>query len=99
MTERMAYSVLNFAKAYDIGKTLAYELVNRGEVESRKVRGKTRIPRESAEAWFARQPAHTPIHTSSADVVGKQRTTAEGKMRKPKAAQGVLRTLANSSGE
>ncbi|MGQ9533044.1 MAG: helix-turn-helix domain-containing protein [Desulfotomaculales bacterium] len=49
--ERVAYSVPEFALAVGIGRSLAYELVRRGEVKSFRVHKRVVIPRAEVERW------------------------------------------------
>ena len=47
-------SVRQFGAAVGIGKTLAYELVNSGEVETVRIRGRILVPVEAVDAYVCR---------------------------------------------
>jgi excisionase family DNA binding protein len=51
---RLAYDVQEFARAAGLGRSLAYELVKRGEVAAFRVGRRIVIPREAAEEWLRR---------------------------------------------
>lgn len=53
--ERRAYSVQEFAAAYGLGKSLAYDLVQRGEIAAVRVGRRIIIPREAAEEWLRKK--------------------------------------------
>ena len=55
-SERRAYTVRQFSEAFSLSRATVYNLISRGEIEARKVGGRTLIPAESAESWFASLP-------------------------------------------
>lgn len=55
--ERLGYDVQEFARAVGLGRSLAYELVRRGEVAAFRVGRRIVIPREAAEEWLRRNAA------------------------------------------
>ncbi len=50
--ERLAFSVPEFAVAAGIGRSLAYELIKRGEIKSFRIGRRVVIPREAVEQWL-----------------------------------------------
>ncbi|MDH7797522.1 MULTISPECIES: helix-turn-helix domain-containing protein [unclassified Beijerinckia] len=42
--ERLLWTVNDFCKAHSIGKTTIYEMINTGEIESVRIRGRRLIP-------------------------------------------------------
>jgi excisionase family DNA binding protein len=57
---RLAYDVQEFARATGLGRSLAYELVRRGEVASFRVGRRIIIPRDAAEEWIRRKAGLAP---------------------------------------
>jgi hypothetical protein len=55
-TTQDGYSVEEFARRHDIGRTTAYEEISSGKLIARKVRGRTIITREDAAAWRGSLP-------------------------------------------
>jgi len=57
-TEKLAYSVPELAKALNIGRNTAYELVNRSDFPAIKVsERKIIIPIDGLKRWLESQPA------------------------------------------
>jgi excisionase family DNA binding protein len=52
-----AFTIAAFCAWAHVGRTLAYELINRGQLKAVKVGGKTLIPKTEARAWLASLPA------------------------------------------
>jgi hypothetical protein len=48
----MARSVQDFCRAYGIGRTATYDLINDGTLVAKKFGKRTLIMEESAQAWF-----------------------------------------------
>jgi len=60
-----AISVEEFCRRYDIGRTLAFELIKTGKLPARKCGRRTLIAAEAAAAWFAGLPAIKPTAACS----------------------------------
>jgi excisionase family DNA binding protein len=54
-----AFTIAAFCGWANVGRTLTYELINRGQLKAVKVGGKTLIPKTEARAWLASLPAIT----------------------------------------
>jgi excisionase family DNA binding protein len=52
-----AFTIPAFCAWAQVGRTLAYELINRGQIKAVKVGVKTLIPKTEARAWLASLPA------------------------------------------
>ena len=52
-TEPIATSVEEFARRYGLGRTKAFDLIRRRELQAVKVGRRTLVPIVAAEAWFA----------------------------------------------
>jgi excisionase family DNA binding protein len=57
VTDDGAFTINDFCAWASIGRTLAYELINRGELRAIKLGGKTLIPKSDARASLASLPA------------------------------------------
>ena len=57
MADDGAFTINDFCEWASIGRTLAYELINRGELRAIKLGGKTLIPKGDARAWLVSLPA------------------------------------------
>lgn len=55
-SERRAYTVRQFSEAFSLSRATVYNLIRRGEIEARKVGGRTLIPAAIADSWFASLP-------------------------------------------
>jgi len=55
--ERLLYRVAEAAEILGIGKSKAWELVQRGSIESIKIDGSRRVPREALADYVERQRA------------------------------------------
>jgi Helix-turn-helix domain len=51
-----AYTLEEFCVKYRIGRTAAYQQINKGRLEARKFGKRTMIPREAARQWFSALP-------------------------------------------
>jgi excisionase family DNA binding protein len=61
MSERLAYTVTETASALGIGRTVAYDLIRRGEIPHVRIGRSIRIPRASLDSWLtARTQPTTP---------------------------------------
>ena len=60
MQEDGAFTISDFCAWASIGRTLTYELINRGQLRAIKLGGKTLIPKSDARAWLASLPPLTP---------------------------------------
>jgi hypothetical protein len=49
---KLAYSVLEFSKASDLSRSLLYEAIRLGDLQSIKVRGRRLILAEDGKAWL-----------------------------------------------
>jgi excisionase family DNA binding protein len=65
MADDGAFTINDFCEWASIGRTLAYELINRGAIRAIKLGGKTLIPKADAKAWLASLPAYRPQTPSS----------------------------------
>lgn len=54
MSEKLSYTVAEATRALGIGKTSLYELIQRGELETFKLCGRTLIHRSNLEALVER---------------------------------------------
>lgn len=54
------WSVDDFCAAFGVGKTRAFEMLKRGDLEGVLVGQSRRITRRSIEAWLGRLPRQTP---------------------------------------
>ena len=54
MDERLAYSIPNFCKAADVGRSTVYAEIKSGRLKSVKVGSRTLIPVKEAQAWLKR---------------------------------------------
>lgn len=54
-----AMTILNFCKWASIGRTAAYEEINRGRLKVRKCGRRTLVPTEEAVAWLKSLPSQT----------------------------------------
>jgi hypothetical protein len=54
--ERRGYRIPQFCTTYGIGRSKAYELIGRGELEARKAGKATIITHEAAERWYSSLP-------------------------------------------
>jgi hypothetical protein len=63
------FSIRDFCGAVGIGMTRAYELINRGDVETVLIGQSRRITRRSAEAWLARLPRTYPKATVNKQAI------------------------------
>ena len=50
---RKAYPIKDFCHVYGVGRSLAYDMIRRGELEARKAGRRTLITAASADRWFA----------------------------------------------
>ena len=50
--DKLAYSVSEFSKASDLSRSLLYEAIRLGELQSIKVRGRRLILTEDGKAWL-----------------------------------------------
>jgi excisionase family DNA binding protein len=64
MQEDGAFTISDFCAWASIGRTLAYELIKRGQLRAIKLGGKTLIPKSDARAWLASLPALKPRASS-----------------------------------
>lgn len=55
-----AFTLEEFCVRYAIGRTAAYQQINKGRLEARKFGKRTMIPREAAHRWFAELPRLRP---------------------------------------
>ena len=55
LPDRLAYSVEEAAQIVGIGRTLAWQLVRRGEIPSVRVAGRVLVRRRQLEAWLDQQ--------------------------------------------
>lgn len=55
------FTVDAFCRTYNLGRTLTFSLLAKGEIDRVKVGSKTLIPRSSAEAFFARAAQGTRL--------------------------------------
>lgn len=60
MTTKAAYTVSEFLGAFGLGRTKFYELVNTGEIKTRKVGAKTLVLAVDAQAWLDSLPENRP---------------------------------------
>jgi excisionase family DNA binding protein len=60
MQEDGAFTIRDFCVWASVGRTLAYELIKRGQLRAIKVGGKTLIPKSDARAWLASLPTIMP---------------------------------------
>jgi excisionase family DNA binding protein len=60
--EKRAYTVEEFCKAYNIGRTSFYGEVKDGRIQPRKLGKKTLVLREEAERWLRELPRATQRH-------------------------------------
>ncbi|MCB9973118.1 MAG: helix-turn-helix domain-containing protein [Rhodospirillales bacterium] len=54
-------TLTEFCKIACVGKTKAYELINRGEVPAVKLDNKTMIRRSDVESWLSSLQAYQPF--------------------------------------
>lgn len=59
MTERLALTVTEAASALGIGRTVAYDLIRRGEIPHVRIGRSIRIPRASLDSWLAARTTPT----------------------------------------
>lgn len=62
MSERLAYTVTETADALGIGRTVAYDLIRRGELPHIRIGRSIRIPRASLDAWLQGHTTPTTNH-------------------------------------
>lgn len=62
MTDRLAYTVTETAQALGIGRTVAYDLIRRGEIPHVRIGRSIRIPRASLDAWLQGRTKPTTKH-------------------------------------
>lgn len=62
MIDRLAYTVTETAQALGIGRTVAYDLIRRGEIPHVRIGRSIRIPRASLDAWLQGRTKPTTIH-------------------------------------
>ena len=55
-------TLTEFCKTANVGKTKAYELINRGEVPAVKLDNKTMIRRSDVENWLSSLQAYQPLN-------------------------------------
>ena len=55
-----ALTLEEFCVRYGIGRTAAYQQINKGHLEARKFGKRTMIPRAAALRWFAELPRLRP---------------------------------------
>jgi hypothetical protein len=60
MEPQNGYSVEEFARRHDIGRTTAYEEIKAGRLIARKVQGRTIILEEDAKTWRESLPRVQP---------------------------------------
>ena len=60
MTLKPAYTVNQFCEAFGVGRTRFYDLVNAGELKTRKNGGRTIVRGDDAQAWLDSLPAVEP---------------------------------------
>jgi hypothetical protein len=61
-------TIREFAQANGMGLTLAYEELNSGRLEARKLGTKTMVSPEAEAAWKARLPRYKPTGVLSEDL-------------------------------
>lgn len=101
MTDVVARTVKSFCQAYGVGKTRAYELMARGELEFRKVGDRRLIVEESAKRWFFHGPQIDLQSEPRLEVdTGKHKRKRQyHKSRLPKAKMAISGTVADGSGK
>lgn len=57
---KAALSTKEFCEAYGVGQTKLYELLHSGELQAKKVDGKTLIPVYEADRWLKSLPNFEP---------------------------------------
>lgn len=55
-TTRRAYTVRQFSETFGVSRATTYSMIAAGLIEARKAGGRTLIPVDSAEGWFASLP-------------------------------------------
>jgi Helix-turn-helix domain len=60
-----AFTLERFCARYGIGRTAAYNEINRGRLEARKQGKRTMISRAAARRWFANLPRLRPRSAQS----------------------------------
>jgi excisionase family DNA binding protein len=63
MSERIGYSIKEFARASSLGRSTVYDLLRSKELKARKVRKRTIIPESEARRWLSRLPSFEPDET------------------------------------
>lgn len=64
MPLKPAYSVTEFLAAFGLGRTKFYELVNAGEIKTRKAGAKTLVLAADAQRWLDSLPEMRPGKTA-----------------------------------
>lgn len=59
MTEKIALTVTEAAQALGIGRTVAYDLIRRGEIPHVRIGRSIRIPRASLDSWLTARTTPT----------------------------------------
>lgn len=62
MAERLTYTVTEAACALGIGRTVAYDLIRRGEIPHVRIGRSIRIPRSSLDSWLTARTTPTTTH-------------------------------------
>jgi hypothetical protein len=70
-------TIREFAQANGMGLTLAYEELNSGRLEARKIGTKTMISPEAEAAWKARLPRYKPTGVPSEDLGSRAESNPE----------------------
>ena len=52
-TDRLGYSIEEFAERVGIGRTLAYQAAVRGEIPTRRIGRRLIVPKAALDAWFS----------------------------------------------
>ena len=52
-TDRLGYSIEEFAARVGIGRTLAYQAAIRGEIPTRRIGRRLIVPKAALDAWLA----------------------------------------------
>jgi hypothetical protein len=60
MDTPIALSIKKFCQTYSICRSLAYQLIGNGTLETKKIGAKTVIDRASAERWYRSLPGFSP---------------------------------------
>jgi hypothetical protein len=98
--EIVARTVKDFCRAYGVGKTMAYELIKAGTIETRKAGTRTLVIEASAQQWLrslGSSPSMPPSMFEACIAANKSEQQRKRQYHKSRKYRNV-RTTANGGG-